>query len=64
MISTANGVTYTSAKLVFVNCQIESGNIDPNQIERYITPKTIVIIPVHVYGNPCDLKTIHQIAEK
>lgn len=64
MISTAFAVTYTGATPVFIDCLPESGNIDPDSIERLITKKTKAIIPVHVYGTPCDMASITQIATK
>lgn len=64
MISTAFAVTYTGARPVFVDCLPDSGNIDPGQIEKNITPRTKIIIPVHVYGNPCDMNRIQQVAGK
>ena len=42
----------------------KTGNIDPETIEAAITPKTTAIMPVHVYGTPCDTKRIKEIADK
>lgn len=64
MISTAFAVSYTGAVPIFADCLPDSGNINPDYIERLITKKTKVIIPVHVYGNPCDMKSIRRIADK
>ena len=64
MISTAFAVTYTGASPVFADCLPDSGNINPNDIERLITKKTKVVIPVHIYGNPCDMESIMQVANK
>lgn len=41
-----------------------TGNLDPNKIEAAITPRTTAIMPVHVYGKPCDTKAIQDIADK
>lgn len=49
---------------VFVDCDIRTLNLDPEQIERAITPKTRAIMLVHVYGNPCDMDAILSIAQK
>lgn len=49
---------------MFVDVEEESGNIDPEKIEAAITPKTTAIMPVHVYGTPCDTKRIKEIADK
>ncbi len=43
---------------VFVDCDPHTLNIDPNEVDKAITPKTRAIMPVHVYGNPCDMSAI------
>ena len=63
-IATANSVVYCGAKPVFVDIQPETFNIDPDLIEKVITPKTRAILCVHQMGMPCDLKTITHIAKK
>ncbi|MEE5993453.1 MAG: DegT/DnrJ/EryC1/StrS family aminotransferase [Oscillospiraceae bacterium] len=63
-IATALAVTYTGAKPVFVEPDIRTYNIDPSKIEEKITSKTKVIMPVHLYGQPCDMTPIMEIAEK
>ncbi len=62
-VSTANAVTYTGAKPVFVDSEPETWNIDPGAIEAAITPRTRAIIPVHLYGHPADMDAIDAIAE-
>ena len=52
------------AKPVFVDIDPHTGNLDPNKIEAAITPKTTAILPVHVYGKPCDVDAIQGIADK
>lgn len=64
MMSTALAVTYTGAKPVFVDCDMETGNIKVEDIEDKITKNTKAIIPVHVYGNPADIDKITEIAKK
>ena len=49
---------------MFVDIDPRTGNIDPNKIEAAITPKTTAIMPVHVYGKPCDTQRIQEIADK
>jgi dTDP-4-amino-4,6-dideoxygalactose transaminase len=49
---------------VFVDIEPVTCNIDPSKIEAAITPKTTAIMPVHVYGYPCDMKSIQEIADK
>lgn len=63
-IATANAVRYCGAVPVFADCLPDTWNIDPVDIERKITPKTKCIIPVHLYGNPCDMDAISDIAER
>ncbi|MBL7147192.1 MAG: DegT/DnrJ/EryC1/StrS family aminotransferase, partial [Nanoarchaeota archaeon] len=63
-VATANAVKYTGAKPVFVDSEPRTWNIDPEKIEEKITPRTKAIIPVHLYGHPCDMGRITEIAEK
>jgi len=63
-IATANAVRYCGATPVFADCLPDTWNIDPSDIERKITSRTKAIIPVHLYGNPCDMDAIMAIAEK
>ena len=64
MISTVFAVTYTGAKPVLVDAEPETWNIDVSQIEAKITPRTKAIMPVHIYGHPCDMDPIMAIAKK
>ncbi|MFH1788072.1 MAG: DegT/DnrJ/EryC1/StrS family aminotransferase [Candidatus Altiarchaeota archaeon] len=63
-VSTANAVAYTGAKPVFVDSQPDYWCIDPDKIREKITEKTKAIIPVHLYGHPCDMDPILEIAEE
>ena len=63
-IATALAVTYVGATPVFVEPDIRTFNIDPSLIEGSITKHTKAIMPVHLYGQPCDMDPIMQIAEK
>lgn len=63
-IATALAVTYVGAKPVFVEPDIRTFNIDPNRIEAAITGKTKAIMPVHLYGQACDMDPIMEIAQK
>jgi len=63
-IATALAVTYVGAKPVFVEPKIETFNIDPQLIEEIITNKTKAIIPVHLYGQACDMDPILEVAKK
>lgn len=63
-IASANAVKYTGADVVFVDSLEDSWQIDPEDIERKITSKTKAIMPVHLYGHPCDMERIMDIAKK
>lgn len=63
-IATALAVTYVGAKPVLVEPYIETFNINPFLIENAITEKTKAIMPVHLYGQPCDMDQIMEIAQK
>ena len=63
-IATALAVTYVGAKPVFVEPKIETFNINPEKIETAITDKTKAIMPVHLYGQACDMDPIMAIAKK
>ncbi|MBA7699627.1 GDP-perosamine synthase [subsurface metagenome] len=63
-IATANAVTYTGARPVFVDSERYTWNIDPEKIEAAITPRTKAIIPVHLYGHPADMGPILKLAKK
>ena len=63
-IATANVVTYTGAKAVFVDSEPATWNIDADKIEAAITKKTKAIIPVHLYGHPAEMDKILKIAKK
>ena len=63
-IATALAVTYIGATPVFVEPDIRTFNINPNLIEAAITEKTKAIIPVHLYGQACDMDPIVKIAKK
>ena len=63
-IATALAVTYTGAKPIFVEPLIETFNIDPQKIESAISKRTKAIMPVHLYGQACDMDSIMAIAYK
>lgn len=63
-IATALAVSYTGAKPVFVEPDINTYNIDPKLIEKAITKKTKAIMAVHLYGQPADMDEINNIAKK
>ena len=63
-IATANSILFTGAKPVFVDIDEKTFNIDPQLIEEKITPKTKAIIPVHLYGQPCEMDEITAVARR
>ncbi len=63
-VSTANTVTYCGAKPVFVDSEPETWNINPDLVEKKITPRTKAIIVVHLYGHPVDMDPIIELARK
>lgn len=63
-VATSHSIWWNRLKPVFVDVLPENGNMDPSKIEAAITPNTVAIMPVHVYGCPCDVETIDAIARK
>lgn len=63
-VATTHCIWWSGCKPVFVDIDAATGNLDPEKIEAAITSKTTAIMPVHVYGKPCDTKRIQEIADK
>lgn len=63
-VATTHALWWNGIKPVFVDIDPNTCNIDPDKIEAAITPKTTAIMPVHVYGKPCDTERIQAIADK
>lgn len=63
-VATTHSIWWNGCKPVFVDIEPSTGNMDPAKIEAAITPATTAIMPVHVYGKPCDIKAIQGIADK
>ena len=63
-VATTHALWWNGIKPVFVDIDPRTGNINPDKIEAAITPKTTAIMPVHVYGKPCDTKRIQEIADQ
>ena len=63
-VATTHSIWWNGCKPVFVDIDPSTGNINPDAIEAAITPRTTAIMPVHVYGKPCDTKRIQEIADK
>ena len=63
-VATTHAIWWNQLTPVFVDVDPVTGCIDPDKIEAAITPKTTAIMPVHVYGKPCDTKRIQEIADR
>lgn len=63
-VATTHSLWWNGIKPVFADIDLATGNINPDRIEAAITPRTTAIMPVHVYGKPCDTKRIQEIANK
>jgi len=63
-VATTHSLWWNGIKPVFVDVEEKTGNLDPDKIESAITSKTTAIMPVHVYGTPCNIEVIQQIADK
>lgn len=62
-VATAHSLLWNGIKPVFVDVDPDTCNLDPDKIEAAITPQTTAILPVHCYGNPCDVERIQKIAD-
>ena len=62
-VATTHSIWWNGLKPVFVDVEESTGNIDPEKIEAAITPHTTAIMPVHVYGTPCNMERIQEIAD-
>ncbi|WP_144605243.1 DegT/DnrJ/EryC1/StrS family aminotransferase [Algoriphagus algorifonticola] len=63
-VATTSAIVWENCKPVFVDIHPDTFNIDPDKIEKAITSNTTAILATHVYGIPCDLEKIEQIAQK
>jgi dTDP-4-amino-4,6-dideoxygalactose transaminase len=63
-VATTHALWWNKITPVFVDIEPEFLNLDPARIEAAITPRTSAIMPVHVYGNPCDVDEIQRIADR
>ena len=63
-VATAHALLWNGLTPVFVDIEPRTLNLDPAKIEAAITPKTTAILPVHCYGNPCDVDAIQAIADR
>jgi dTDP-4-amino-4,6-dideoxygalactose transaminase len=63
-VATTHALWWNNIKPVFIDIDEKTSNLDPDKIEAAITPRTTAILPVHVYGAPCDTEAIQRIADK
>ena len=63
-VATSHSLLWNGIKPIFVDIDPLTFNLDPVKIEQAITPNTTAIMPVHCYGNPCDVEAIRRIADK
>ncbi len=63
-VATTHSIWWNGIRPVFVDVDPRTGNLDPDRIEAAITPQTTAIMPVHVYGTPCEVERIEAIARK
>ena len=63
-VATAHSLLWNNLTPVFADVDPVCGNLDPKSVENVITDKTEAILPVHVYGNPCDVSGLQKIADK
>jgi len=63
-VASVNAITYTGATPVFVDSARDTWQIDPDDIRRHLTPRTRAIMPVHIYGQACDMASIMGLANE
>lgn len=63
-IASANAITYTGATPVFADVRADTWCIDPDHVSALVTPRTRAILPVHLYGTPCDMGALQEIATR
>ena len=63
-IATSWAISYVGAKPVYVDIDAATFNLDPKLVERAITPRTRAVLPVHLYGHPCDMDPLLAICRK
>ncbi len=63
-VATSWAISYVGAKPVYVDIEDDTFNLDPNGVEKAITPRTKAILPVHLYGHPADMDPLLAICRK
>jgi len=62
-VATTHSLWWNNIKPVFVDIEPDTFNLDPKRVEAAITPRTTALLPVHVYGNPCDVDALQEICD-
>jgi dTDP-4-amino-4,6-dideoxygalactose transaminase len=63
-VATSWAISYVGARPVYIDIDDQTFNLDPKLVERAITPRTKAIVPVHLYGHPCDMDPLLEISRK
>ena len=63
-VATSWAISYVGAKPVYVDTEDATGNLNPDLIERAITPRTKAVLPVHLFGHPCDMDRLRAVCER
>lgn len=63
-VATANAVRYCGATVVLADIDPVTWNIDPEDVLRKVTPRTRAVVPVHLYGAPCDMRRLREVASQ
>ena len=63
-IATTSSILWEKAKPIYADIDIDTYNINPREVSKKVSSKTSAILPVHVFGNPCDIENINKIAKK
>jgi perosamine synthetase len=61
-IATANAVTYCGARAIFADCEPDTRCVSARTVEPLVTPRTVGVVPVHLYGHPCDVDELNALA--
>ncbi len=62
-VATTHALKWNGITPVFCDIEPKTYNLDPNKIEKLLTDKTTAIVPVHIYGNPCDVESLQEISD-
>lgn len=63
-VATSHAIKWAGFEPVFADVDIKTGNLDPKSVQKLISHNTVAVLPVHVYGNPCDINSFNEISKK